>query len=224
MCKPSKPPNSAANAGQSCSGASPSCPASAPPVDPNKGNWWVGGKEAYKDDNITVKTGVQVKVDGKPLESRKDSIMIKVKCAKDPHVLQFIYREIIGSDGKAIKKPMYTTGGTYTTTTDPKNPVWNTDSAANPNPYYEAAGRSRTDPGELTISDQPSVEPGTGETWRATFKSFVICDGKVIKEITWVRSQKDGEKPTYSVSAADASSVPDWAKQKLKDQGFNDAP
>jgi hypothetical protein len=213
--KPSTAPNATAPVG-----AKKDCGTE---VDPDKGYWGEGGKEAYKDEKIEVKSGVELKSNGKD-SAYKDAISIKVKCDKNPHVLQFIYREIIDKDGKPVKKTMTTTGGTYETTTDPTNPVWNTDSAAKPVPYYEAGGASRSDPGELTIYDQPTVNPGPGQTVRATFKSYVICDGKVTKEVTWVRSKKDGEDPTYTVSVAAADKVPDWATAQLKKQGYSDAP
>jgi hypothetical protein len=194
-------------------------------IDTNTGAWWVGGTEVYKSDKITVKTGVKVQQDGAAVPSRQDSIMIKVKCDRNPHILQFIYREIIGADGTRIGRVIPTTGGTYSTTTDPNNPVWNTDSATKPNPYYEGAGRHRDDPGVLTVSDQPSFNPGPGETWRVTFKSYVICDGHVTKEISWTRSQTDGSAPTpYTVSVADANAIPAWATNTLRAQGYNDAP
>lgn len=194
------------------------CPSTTP-----SGFYGEGGKEAYKDEEVEVKTGVALKNDGADT-GHNDAIAIKVKCNKNPHVVQFIYREIIGADGKPKKQKMKTTGGEYETTADPKNPVWNTDSAAKPNPAYDSGGASRTDPGSLTIYDQPGLMPGPGETWRATFKAFTICDGKVVREVTWVRSQKEGEDPKYDVKVEKANALPEWAKKQLKDQGYNDAP
>ncbi|MFH1109174.1 MAG: PAAR domain-containing protein [Planctomycetota bacterium] len=182
-----------------------------------------GGTAAYSDSKTEAKTGVTLVKDG-TATTYTDAISIQVKCDKDPHVVQFISREIIGADGKPIKRKMKTTGGEYETTIDPKNPVWNTDSAGKPNPYYESAGASRTDPGSLTIYDQPGLLPAAGETWRATFRAFLICDGKVIREVTWVRSMKAGEKATYTVNVKEASSLPAWAKDTLKKQGYNAAP
>lgn len=182
-----------------------------------------GGKEAYSDSVTTVKTGVELQ-DGGKATAYKDALSIELKCDKDPHVLQFVSREIIGADGKPIKRKLKSAAGEYETTMDPKNPIWNTDSAAKPNPYYEAGGASSSSKGSLTIYDQPSLAPGKGETWRATFKSYLICDGKVLREVTWVRSQKDGESPKYSVSVAKASSLPKWATDQLKAQGYNAAP
>jgi len=182
-----------------------------------------GGTVAYTDKACEVKTGVVLQKDGVDT-TYTDAVAIQVKCTKNPHVLQFIYREIIGKDGKPVAKEMTTTGGKYQTTTDPKKPNWNTDSAAKPTPYYEAKGASRSDPGSLTIYDQPRLTPGEGETWRATFKAFLICDGKVVRVVTWVREQQAGKSPTYSVSAEEANKLPEWAKKQLKDQGYDNAP
>jgi hypothetical protein len=138
-----------------------------------------------------------------------------------------VYREIIGADGKPANRKFKSTTGYYDLTTDPKNPVWNTDSSAKPSPYYELPldeSPVNLSSDGLMTADWPGLSPASGETWRATFKSYAICDGKVIKEVTWVRSQKDGEDPKYDVSVKDASDMPDWAKKKLKDQGFDSAP
>jgi hypothetical protein len=45
----------------------------------------------------------------------------------------------------------------------------------------------------LTMFDQPTFgeswlfAAGSPETWRATFKSYVICNCKVVREIHWAR-------------------------------------
>lgn len=151
----------------------------------------------------------------------KDAIAIKVKCKKKPHTVQFIYREIIGANGKPVSRTMKTTGGQYQTTTDVTKPNWNTDSAAKPAPHYESGGAASSDADGLTIYDQPSLMPSKGETWRATFKTFLICDGNVIREVTWARSQKHGDIPKYDVKVKETTALPDWAKQQLKAQGYN---
>jgi hypothetical protein len=163
--------------------------------------------------------------------SYTDGIVIKVKCPKDPHVVQFIYREILDAAGQPRIEKLRTTSGEYETTTDPRNPVWNTDAVGPPNPYYDAGGVSRTDPGELTIFDQPRLETPLGplqlrkdEISRATFKSFAICDGKVIREVTWVRSAKKGLAPTYAVRVAPADALPSWANDQLLKQGYHTVP
>ena len=115
-------------------------------------------------------------------------------------------------------------GGQYQTTIDSRNPVWNTDSAAKPNPCYEAAGVSWSTPGSLTVLDQPGLVPVLGQTWRATFKSYVICGGQVLREVTWVRSQRDGASARYSVSVTKTDTLPDWASKRLREQGYHVVP
>jgi len=212
-------PCSDGGGGSAAGGTAASCPVASTPT----GYYGEGGKTEISDSKCLVKTGVALKKDGSDT-AYSDAIAITVKCLKTPHVVQFIYREIIGADGKPVEREMRTTGGRYKTTTDPKTPVWNTDSAGKPDPNYDSSGASRSDPGTLTIYDQPFLAPEAGETWRATFKAFTICDGKVTKVISWIRSQKHGESPTYAVAAEDAAELPAWAKQQLKDQRYDDAP
>lgn len=177
-----------------------------------------GGTTRYDDDAVTVTTGATLKNGGNPV--RDDTIQMQVKCSKDPHVLQFINREIIDAEGNRVSRTMNTSGGTYQTTTDPANPVWNTDSGGRPSPYYEAAGASCNCPGQLTTWDQPSLVPSDGETWNANFSAFIICDGKVIRRVDWTRSQTDGGTPSYSVNVTNATELPSWATDTMAAQGY----
>jgi hypothetical protein len=208
------------------------------PAPPAQNLAFDGGTKQYSDDAVEVSTGVTYSTLSHPVadptaacsdpsktsSGATDGITIKIKCKKNPHLLQFIYREIIKADGSHVGRPITTTGGTYNTTTDPANPNWNTDSSAKPSPYYEGGFVYRTDDDGLTTFDQPGLSPGPGETWRATFKSYAICDGKVVREITWVREQKAGSAPTYTVSVAKASELPDWAKKQMSGQGYDSKP
>jgi len=206
--------------------------------DPSQKNVFEGGKQEHNDDAVEVRTGVKYSVISTPTPSAveackdksktdtkyKDGITIRIKCSKKPHLLQFIYRELIGSDGKAIADTVTTTGGTYDLTTDATKPNWNADSSAKPDPNYDAGFVHRLDADALTTFDEPTVAPGAGQTRRATFKAYAICDGKVVREITWVREQKSGSDPTYKVSVTKSDNLPDWAKSQLKRQGYNEAP
>jgi hypothetical protein len=208
------------------------------PAPPSKNVCFDGGTQKYDDDAVQVSTGVTASTlshdvadptaacsdPSKTATGYTDGISIKIKCKKNPHLLQFIYREIIKADGSHVSQPITTSGGTYNTTTDPANPNWNTDSSSKPNPYYEGGFLHRTDDDSMTTFDQPGLMPGPGETWRATFKAYAICDGKVVREITWVREQVSGSPPTYTVSVAKASDLPDWAKQQMKTNGYDSKP
>jgi hypothetical protein len=207
------------------------------PTDPSQSNVFDGGNQSYNDSAIEVRTDVTYSTLSTPIADPvaacgdpskrstiyNDGISIKIKCKKNPHLVQFIYREIIGADGKPIGQPITTTGGRYQTTTDPAHPIWNTDTADG-SPYYEAGGVHRTDADSLTTFDQPSLRPGLGQTWRATFKAYAICDGHVVREITWVREQTSGSPPVYRVSVAPASNLPDWASHQLAAQGYPSVP
>ena len=154
------------------------------------------GSEQYKDDVVEVRCGVALTKDG-AATSYKDAISLRLNCPEGPHIFQFIYREILGVDGQPKRRRVKTAAGAYDTTTNAAQPVWNTDSAAKPEPYYEASGASQAGPGWLTVYDQPTVTPGEDETWRATFKAYLICDGEVLREVMWMRSQ--GVRPVAKV-------------------------
>jgi uncharacterized repeat protein (TIGR03803 family) len=133
-----------------------------------------------------------------------DGIKIRVANCRNPHILQFIYREKLAADGTPSGAMFSTSGGeSYQFTTDPKNPVWHTDAGAGrPNPYYDQAGGRApkfagtariVNPFGLTTFDQPNFNDpllfpaGARETWRATFKNYVICNCRVVREIHWAR-------------------------------------
>ena len=208
------------------------------PAPPAQNLCFTGGTQQYDDDAVEVSTGVTYSTlshdvadptaacsdPSRASSGRTDGITIKIKCRQNPHLLQFIYREIIAADGSHVDRPITTSGGTYNTTTDPAHPNWNTDSASSPNPYYEGGFVHRTDDDALTTFDQPGLSPGPGETWRTTFKAYAICNGRVVREITWVREQVYGSAPTYTVSVAPASSLPDWARRQEATNGYDSRP
>ena len=215
------------------------------PASPAQNLCFDGGTQQYDDDAMQVKTGVTYSTLSNPVAdptaacsdpskapaaqpdgtTLTEGITIKIKCKKKPHLLQFVNREIIKADGTHESRQITTSGGTYNTTTDPAHPNWNTDSASKPNPYYEGKGAHRTDDDGLTTFDQPGLDsPGAGETWRTTFKSYAVCDGKVVREITWVREKNGGAAPTYSVSVTKTSGLPDWAKQQMRTNGYDSKP
>jgi hypothetical protein len=133
-----------------------------------------------------------------------DGIKIRVSNCRNPHILQFVYREKLAADGTPWGV-MYSTssGESYPFTTNPKKPNWHTDAGAGrPNPYYDQAGGIAPEfkgaarivnAFGLTMFDQPTFgeswlfAAGSPETWRATFKSYVICNCKVVREIHWAR-------------------------------------
>jgi len=208
------------------------------PASPSQNLCFDGGTQRYSDDAVEVRTGVTYSTLSRPVADPTvacsdrsktssgftDGITIKIKCKKKPHLLQFIYREIIKADGSHASRSITTSGGTYNTTSDSAHPNWNTDSGSSPNPYYEGRGVHRTDDDGLTTFDQPGLQPGPGETWRATFKSYAICNGKVVREITWVREQRSGSAPTYTVGVASVSALPDWAKNQTTTNGYDSKP
>ncbi|MCW5620994.1 MAG: hypothetical protein KIS79_07815 [Burkholderiales bacterium] len=132
----------------------------------------------------------------------EDGITIDVQNCRNPHILQFIHREkrdvtnqLVGggyAPGTACDANL---DNSYQFTTDPDNPAWHTDgSSGKPNAYYDQGnGTPRiTGPFSVKIFDQPSFakpifNEGAHETWRATFKSYVVCNCKVVSEVHWTR-------------------------------------
>lgn len=119
-----------------------------------------GGTEEYKDDVVEVRSGVRLTKEG-AATSYNDAISITLYCSENPHIVQFVYREIVGVDGQRKRRRVKTAAGAYDTTTDADHPVWNTDSAAKPEPYYETGGtRNRRQDGLLYM-----INPLLPQAW-----------------------------------------------------------
>ncbi len=125
-------------------------------------------------------------------------------------------------------------------TTNPNRACWNPDSLSKPSllvrkrdPYYEDGRQSRRDCNGLTIFDAPtldSIRPtdlgsilvgGTATTRRAHARDYLICGGRVQKQVDWVAEQKGDDPPTYSAEAPqDASAIPDEFLGLLANKDF----
>lgn len=160
----------------------------------------VGGTPANgaQDPRFSLKTGVELHNTSDDARSHfSDTVQMKTtKACKDPHVVQFVHR-IVERDGKIFQDYIPAPNGTkYPTTMDRNNPVWHLDRVDGKSPYYDAdnanrshAPRCRCD-GTLTAWDEPSVLPKEGEKQEAHFKTFFMCDGKVVGEVDWSRVQE----------------------------------
>jgi hypothetical protein len=124
-----------------------------------------------------------------------NGMMIRIGNCRSPHVVQFIAREIIEADG-TYKAGTYNelSGRSYQFTLDDKNPLWDTDSSAHPNAYYDAqVGTPNTiNPLNLIMFDQPNFSqgyylPNVHETWRTRIKDYVICNCQLVSEVLWTR-------------------------------------
>lgn len=153
-----------------------------------------------------------------PTPEIDDAIAVHLNCTDRPHIVQFIYREKIGPDGP-YHGELSSTAGNYLLTIDPKSPCWNPDSLSQTtfyihkrDPYYEDGRQARRGCSGLTIFDDPSFTktnnpdaPSTifvdnrNETWRTHARDYLICGGKVQKQLDWVVEQKFGGPRTYSV-------------------------
>ena len=166
-----------------------------------------------------------------PVPEIDDAISVHLNCADRPHIVQFIYREKIGPEGP-YHGSIASTAGTYLLTIDPNRPCWNPDSLSKPsfyvrkrNPYYDQGRQARWDCSGVTIFDDPSFAPplfndNRNEIWRATARDYLICGGKVQKQVQWVVEQKYGGPRTYSATIQNASEIPDEFLGLLANQDF----
>jgi uncharacterized repeat protein (TIGR03803 family) len=115
----------------------------APTASTSSGAW---------DTALTIKgdtQAFQADASGTPQLKEGDGIMIELSCPRDPHIVQFIYREMVAAGGEYLDNdgaldangnPLGGYGtrtGRFPLTTDPKNPIWHTDTLVSPNAYYD---------------------------------------------------------------------------------------
>ena len=168
-----------------------------------------------------------------------DGVSIVVGC-RNPHFVQFIYREEI-VNGQHVSRTVTSGSGSYPLTTDPaKQKFWHSDSNGKPDAFYDqgtGAGWSRYTSREttwLTMFDQPnythfedalSVQQADPTTYRATFKTYAICNGDVVREVQWVMEVSKGVRSYKNVKIllADNSALP-WINTQLKSDGFRPVP
>lgn len=160
-------------------------------------------KLLYNDEQVRVETGVSwtnpispcgPEITAAATAAVEDGIAITVKCRQNPQVVQFVHRERVLADGTLEGAPQSLTTAScenpfkYCLTTNPAQPEWHTDTSAKPVPYY-GGYRINCDK-SMTTYDAPNFQgfdPQKYRLWRATFVSFVLCDGQVIRQIHWKR-------------------------------------
>jgi uncharacterized repeat protein (TIGR03803 family) len=191
------------------------------PLPPRPGQpVFKGGSKAYEDEAMLVRTNVnasQVKPDG-TTNVFDDGITICVKCTDDPHIVQFISRYYVLTNGvpdggcyPVLDQSKQTNCWAYTTSTN--NPNWRIDSLGKPNPYYESGGSYRTDCDSMTTFDEPRLNPDSRYQFRqVSAKVFVICHSNIVSEFTWRREAKDGKPPTYTVLPPTSPDQIEYAK------------
>lgn len=166
-------------------------------------------KLLHNDEQIRLETGVSwtnpspvcgSEITDQALTALADGIAITAKCTQKPQVVQFVHREQVLVDGTLEGGPQELTTPTcknefkYCRTTNPAQPQWRTDTSAKLDPYY-GGYRINCDK-SLTAFDAPTLkdfDPKRYRLWRATFVSFVLCDGEVIRQIRWKRERKGSD-------------------------------
>jgi hypothetical protein len=140
---------------------------------------------ACKDANVVVQANLD------------DGIAITVKnCKMNPRVVQFIQREKKLREGGLEPGQYERSTGCETKPqmldlSDDRGPAWQQDGT----PYYNSY-RMDCDPKKadsMTIFDAPNFkekefDPKKYLYWRATFVSFVLCNGDVVRQIHWSRT------------------------------------
>jgi len=192
------------------------------------------GVEAFKQKvpggEVSAKTGVD------PGFGTAEAYEIGYKggLARETHWLQFIWREIEVTDPVRgqfrLSDIWHANVGDYRLTTDPANPVYNTDSLDHDSPFYEAAAASEVTNEAMTMFDMPSDPAGlvarefaagaTHVVARAHFNTFMVRDDRVLEQ-TKVDVQWDHLAPatpprTQSAkSAGKVSRLPKDMKARL---------
>jgi hypothetical protein len=167
---------------------------------------------------VTVTTGINATKTSGATMTGGDQMAYSGTDSARTHWLQFIWREVLSQTGSAAPVPvsgtMSTTGTTggagYQLTTDPTQPLYNTDQPSrSATPFYESAGLDLRDPSSETMLDAPS--PATDKvaaafaagadkvTSRAHFSTYLIRDMAVLFRVDltdeWVFSRSSDYNP-----------------------------
>jgi uncharacterized repeat protein (TIGR03803 family) len=206
----------------------PACSPPGRPVQPDL----KGGVTVYEDEYMAVRTNVTVTHPTVAVGPR-DAISIQVKCdsTNNPHIVQFISRYYVGTNGLPVAAFYDTrdqTGSTnsWPTTTNLDDPRWRIDSLGQPNPYYESGGGFRLDCDSLTTFDEPALggNPREYRYQQVTAKVFVICGGRVVRSFSWYRELTTGQKPMYWVIPPKLLNPAEFEKfRKISDSSAYDA-
>jgi len=175
-----------------------------------------------------------------PADTATDNgVMIKVGNCRSPHIVQFISRQILDADGKTYKSGTYTnsSGRSYPLSTA-ANPIWDTDSSAKPNAYYDEqhGAPNMIGPLNLTIFDAPNFngptyDPNAHESWFARFEDYVFCNCQLVRKVQWSRHRlwlvdhagPVEYDPVISISPTQTGTLPYINQQVVKD-GFQPVP
>ncbi len=180
-----------------------------------------------------------------------DGIRVSLTC-RNPHFVQFIYREKITTLGYRIPGTFSPSSGSYPFTTDSSHPNWHSDATGKPNAYFDEGPGSAHNTYQtgfkavLTIFDAPNFpatgkvgnavvslydpadqsDPATGQVWRTTAKEYAICNCEVVREIGWTLEKVPGKKQDYTnikVLPANNSALA-WINDQLVKDGFDPVP
>jgi hypothetical protein len=189
---------------------------------------------AVPGGQVSVRTGGQLTAGG-PSESFQMGYTGGL--ASDSHWLQFIWREIVVTHPTkgvyALPDPITTSGGHYALTTDPDDPVYNTDSRDPENPFYEAAFANNRTADSTTIFDLPGSinalvqrefsNGATSVVSRAHFNTYLVRDFRatyhVYLQVEWSYGSPAVPARVQTVRAAGrVNSLPAGMRKRLIEQ------
>lgn len=196
------------------------------------------GRESrvYDDGPVHVQTHVRAE---QPQAVVDDGITIRVGCTS-PHVVQFIYRDILTSDNRPLDGEVRK---------DYPLRQWRTDATGKPNPYYDqgpgnarvlspASGTmqlttfdmptfgEKTADGTPTIYGQPGAQDrGKSQRWSAIVKAYAMCNCELVREINYTREKFEGVEDYKNVTIEPVTAADlDWVKKQLELDGFDPLP
>lgn len=199
--------------------------------------------KVVKAGPVEVWTSATADQGGPLTAATSDGLATRITC-RDPHFVQFIFREKLDASGRRLPGTLNPSSGQYELTTSLADTLWHSDGAGKPNAYYDEGRKAAYfhyltgGVTQLTVWDQPNFDevsvydpakqdPRASETWRASFKTYAICNCEVKWEIRWAL-EKVGGKQVYksediSIRPADNSAL-EWINAQLLQDGFDAVP
>jgi len=209
-----------------------------------------GGILLANDGTVEVRAPARATQGADPAKNLSNGITVRLKCDKDPHIVQFIYREMIQPypnspppgaeafpngkllDNSSLAVPCCQTswGDPYDITTLLTDIHWNADAPAKPNPYFEGGHSAELDCDSLTLFDRPQLpaldfDLALKRVSRAVARDYAICGGQVQRQITWISDQTMDDHQqshwTYQAKLSTATKIPDYFLCLLKNRGYD---
>lgn len=194
-----------------------------------------GGTIAHRNDTIEVRHNARWRDTGL---RDQNLIAITAFCTDTPQFLQLGY-VVIYANGRPRRdlegQSLGTSDGTFPVTTDLEAPIWfvdggGRDPSSPTSPLIDPATTATCEHpnGAGSFFDEPTTFGGNYDVWVHTFRTFVLCGGRVVQEVRWTRTARSGAAggstlgpPTYDSSVHATTEIPEWAKRVIRQSGFS---